>query len=289
MRGEKRPFPWRVVLGGLLGAVLAPALVCFGWGSWIGIGEGMPVGAFGLSFLVVFRSMASAFGSAEAAAVVQSLLGALLGGVVTVATLPFAEDGKTLVKRSLLHFLATQGAFLLLILVCRWVDGWWLPLLYSALLTLLYLLIWLGRWTGWYLEVVELRELLGLDPGPAPLKWRETLPYLPLVLLMCLGVPLVLRVPEYLLIKGFPALSGIYYPFLVLPVVSLCVGVSLGKRRGVCPLYPAACLLCCLPMTCWLACAFSTPPYYCLLSVVPALAGNLGGWLWRRRKGGKTP
>lgn len=289
MRGEKRPFPWRVVLGGLLGAVLAPALVCFGWGSWIGIGEGMPVGAFGLSFLVVFRSMASAFGSAEAAAIVQSLLGALLGGVVTVATLPFAEDGKTLVKRSLLHYLATEAAFLLLILVCRWVDGWWLPLLYSALLTLLYLLIWLGRWTGWYLEVVELRELLGLDPGPTPLKWRETLPYLPLVLLMCLGVPLVLRVPEYLLVKGFPALSGIYYPFLVLPVVSLCVGVSLGKRRGVCPLYPAACLLCCLPMTCWLACAFSTPPYYCLLSVVPALAGNLGGWLWRRRKGGKTP
>ena len=111
MRGEKRPFPWRVVLGGLLGAVLAPALVCFGWGSWIGIGEGMPVGAFGLSFLVVFRSMASAFGSAEAAAIVQSLLGALLGGVVTVATLPFAEDGKTLVKRSLLHYLATEAAF----------------------------------------------------------------------------------------------------------------------------------------------------------------------------------
>ena len=139
------------------------------------------------------------------------------------------------------------------------------------------------------MEVVELRELLGLDPGPTPLKWRETLPYMPLVLLMCLGVPLALRVPEYMLGKGFPALSGVYYPILVLPVVSLCVGVSLGKRRGVCPLYPAACLLCCLPMTCWLVGAFSTPPYYCLLSVIPALLGNLGGWLWRRRKGGKMP
>ena len=287
MRGEKRPFPMRVVLGGLLGAVLAPVLVCTKWGSWIGIGEGQPMGAFGLSFLMVFRNMAAAFGSAEAAAVVQSLLGALLGGIVAVATLPFAEDGKTLVRRSLFHFLATEGAFLLLVLTCRWAN-WGVALLYGALLTLLYLLIWLGRWTGWYLEVVELRELLGLDPGPTPLKWRETLPYLPVVLLMCLGVPLVLRAPEHLLAKGFPGLSGIYYPFLVLPVVSLCVGVSLGKRRGVCPLYPVACLLCCLPMTCWLVFAFSTPPYYCLLSVIPALLGNLGGWLWRRKKG-RTP
>ena len=120
MRGEKRPFPLRVVLGGLLGAVMAPVLVCLGWGSWIGIGEGRPVGAFSISFLMVFSGMASAFGSAEAAAVVQSLLGALLGGTAAVATLPFAEDGRTLIKRSLLHFLATEGAFLVLDGIWRW-------------------------------------------------------------------------------------------------------------------------------------------------------------------------
>ena len=288
MRQEKRTFPIRILVGGLLGAVLAPLVVCFGWGSWIGIGEGRPVGAFSISFLMVFSGMVSAFGSAEVAAVVQSLLGALLGGVAAVATLPFAEDRRTLAKRSMLHFLATEGAFLLLVLVCRWAD-WGVALLYGGLLALLYLLIWLGRWTGWYLEVVELRELLGLDPGPTPLKWRETLPYLPLVLLMCLGVPLTLRVPEYLLGNGFPALSGVYYPLLVLPVVSVCVGLSLGKRRGLCPLYPAACLICCLPMTWWLVRNFSTPPIYCLMSALPGVLGNLAGWLWRRRKEGKTP
>ena len=288
MRQEKRTFPIRILVGGLLGAVLAPLVVCFGWGSWIGIGEGRPVGAFSISCLMVFSGMASAFGSAEVAAVVQSLLGALLGGVAAVATLPFAEDRRTLAKRSMLHFLATEGAFLLLVLVCRWAD-WGVALLYGGLLALLYLLIWLGRWTGWYLEVVELRELLGLEPGPTPLKWRETLPYLPLVLLMCIGVPLGLRVPEYLLGNGFPALSGVYYPLLVLPVVSVCVGLSLGKRRGLCPLYPAACLICCLPMTWWLARNFSTPPIYCLMSVLPGVLGNLAGWLWRRRKEGKTP
>lgn len=288
MRQEKRTFPIRILVGGLLGAVLAPLVVCFGWGSWIGIGEGKPVGAFSISFLMVFSGMASAFGSAEVAAVVQSLLGALLGGVAAVATLPFAEDRRTLAKRSMLHFLATEGAFLLLVLVCRWAD-WGVALLYGGLLALLYLLIWLGRWTGWYLEVVELRELLGLDPGPTPLKWRETLPYLPLVLLMCLGVPLTLRVPEYLLGNGFPALSGVYYPLLVLPVVSVCVGLSLGKRRGLCPLYPAACLICCLPMTWWLVRNFSTPPIYCLMSALPGVLGNLAGWLWRWRKEGKTP
>ena len=52
MRQEKRTFPIRILVGGLLGAVLAPLVVCFGWGSWIGIGEGRPVGAFSISFLM---------------------------------------------------------------------------------------------------------------------------------------------------------------------------------------------------------------------------------------------
>lgn len=283
MRKQKYPVPIRVLMGGLLGAVLAPMVVWFGWGSWVGVGEGTPVSAFGLSYRVVFPGMASAFGSAETAAVVQSLLGALLGVVAASATLPFAEDGKTLVKRSLLHYLATEAAFLLLVLVCRWAN-WGVALLYGGLLALLYLLIWLGRWTGWYLEVVELRELLGLDSGPTPLKWRETLPYLPVVLLMCIGAPLALRVPEYLLGEGLPVLSGVYYPILVLPVVSFCVGLSLGKRRGVCPLFPVACLLCSMPVIWWLFCTLSMPPIYGLSSTIPALVGNLAGWLARRRR-----
>ena len=84
-------------------------------------------------------------------------------------------------------------------------------------------------------------------------------------------------------------IRGGLWCMLVLPVVSFCVGLSLGKRRGLCPLYPVACLICCLPVSWWLARSFSTPPIYCLMSVIPGGLGNLGGWLWRRRKSGKTP
>ena len=60
------------------------------------------------------------------------------------------------------------------------------------MLALLYAVIWLGRWIGWYMEVVQLRTLLGLDTGPSPLKWQETAPYLPFILLLCDVLPLVL-------------------------------------------------------------------------------------------------
>lgn len=274
---------FRILAGALLGAVLVPVVFYFWWGTTlVGVGEGAPVSAFGSPYLLVFADMASAFGSAEAAAVVQALLGALLGGVVACATLPFAEDGRTLVKRSLLHFLATETAFLLLILVCRWGTGWWIALLDGSLLALLYLLIWLGRWTGWYLEVVELRDLLGLSPGPTPLKWRETLPYLPLVCLMCLGIPAALWAAEQLLGSDLPVLSGLMYPYLLLPTASFCIGVFLGKRRGFCPLLPAACFVCYLPTVYLLfnpsALIFS------FLAALPALAGNLAGWLGRKWK-----
>ena len=46
---------------------------------------------------------------------------------------------------------------------------------------------------GWYAEVAELRQKLGLAPGPSFLKWKETLPHMAFALLLCLVVPLALR------------------------------------------------------------------------------------------------
>ena len=159
-------------------------------------------------------------------------------------------------------------------------SDWAEVLFWEGLLGLLYLLIWLGRWIGWYAEVSQLRELLGLDPGPTPLKWRETLPYLHFVLLLCTAAPLALRGIERAMGTDIPALTGIIYPMLILPVASFCVGLSLGKRRGLCPLFPVACFVCYLLVVFVLY--NSSALFHCFLTAVPALGGNLLGLCLRR-------
>lgn len=274
-RGRKR-----ALAGFLLGAVLAPLAVCL-FSTMMLPAEAQAVGSAWASGLhPVTPAMAEAFGSVGLAALVQSLLGGALGMVAAVSTLPFADDGKTLVARSLAHFGATAALFSALIWVCRWLDDPRFIPLWVALLAILYAVIWLARWTGWYVEVMQLRELLGLDPGPTPLKWRETAPYLPFVLLVCDLLPLALRWVDRTFVVDVPVLSGLILPYFLLPVAGFCSGVSLGKRQGVCPLYPLACFVCYLPMV-WLL-FNSSALFHCFMVAVPALMGNLLGWLYRR-------
>lgn len=174
------------------------------------------------------------------------LLCAALGAAAGVSTLPFAGDGRTLVLRSAAHFGVTAVLFALL--TVRLGAGGTQVLAWVAVLALLYAVVWLGRWVGWYVEVMQLRTLLGLEPGPSPLKWRETLPYLPFVLLLCVGLPLALSWIDRALIVDVPVLSGLILPYLLLPAAGFTSGLSLGKRQGLCPLYPAALFLCYLPM-----------------------------------------
>ena len=206
---------------------------------------------------------------------VMCALCAALGAAVGVATLPFADDGRSLLFRSAAHFGVTSALFALLAaqLGARGVD----LLVWVAILALLYAVVWLGRWVGWYVEVMQLRTLLGLAPGPSPLKWREALPYLPFVLLLCDGLPLLLR---WLDPVDVPLLSGLVLPYLLLPVAGFSSGLSLGKRQGVCPLYPTACFVCYLPMVFLLF--NSSALFHCFMVAVPALAGNVLGWMYRR-------
>ena len=205
-----------------------------------------------------------------------------LGGAAGVATLPFADDGKSLLLRSAAHFAVTSVLFLLLMVQFYGWD-WAVLLLLEGMLALLYALIWLGRWIGWYVEVMQLRTLLGLEAGPTPLKWRETLPYVPFVLLLCGGLPLFLRWAEVAIQSGsmleLPILSALFLPYVLLPVGGFFAGVSLGKRQGVCPMYPLACFVCYLPM---LSLVSTAALFHCFLAAVPALAGNVLGWMYRR-------
>ena len=160
---------------------------------------------------------------------------ALFGAEVGVATLPFAGDGSALVGRTLAHFAltaATVGLWVGLNFGVRETAAFLVPL------ALVYLLVWLGRWVGWYAEVSAIRERLGLAPGPSLFHWRETLPYVPFAALLCLLLPFVLRLCDA---GDVPVLSGLLYPYLLLPVGAFCSALSLGKRQGFCPLYPVAC------------------------------------------------
>lgn len=219
---------------------------------------------------------------------VACLLCAGLGGAAGAATLPFADDGRQLLLRSWAHFAVTSALFVLL--MARFYGWWWEGLLLlEGMLAVLYALIWLGRWVGWYVEVMQLRAMLGLDAGPSPLKWRETLPYLPFVLLLCDGLPLLLYWVDDRVNQGsfvdIPVLSGMLLPFVLLPAGGFFAGVSLGKRQGVCPLYPLACFVCYLPM---LSLVWTAQLSHCFLAAVPALAGNVLGWLYRRAAPKKT-
>ncbi len=161
---------------------------------------------------------------------------ALFGAEVGAATLPFADGGVPLAIRSLAHFLV------MCVTACMWAGLNMVShptdyLTFLVPLALLYVLIWLGRWVGWYAELGAIRERLGLAPGPSPLKWKETLPHLAFALLLCLAVPAALRLCDAV---DVPVLS-IFYARGLLPVVGFCSAYSLGKRQGFCPLYPLAC------------------------------------------------
>jgi len=81
------------------------------------------------------------------------------GVEIAVATLPFADSGRELVLRSLAHFAvmsATVGAW-------AWLNfGLAEVPFFLGLLALVYAVVWLGRWVGWYVELNAIRKKLGL-------------------------------------------------------------------------------------------------------------------------------
>ena len=205
---------------------------------------------------------------------------ALFGAEVGIATIPFADSGRELVVRSLVHYVitaATVAAWAGLNVCSHPADY----LTFLVPLTLVYAIVWLGRWVGWYTEVAAIREKLGLAPGPSPLHWKETLPYIGFAFLLCLLLPTVLRAVDA---ADVPVLS-VMYSWLLLPIGGFMSGLSLGKRHGLCPLYPAACV-CFVIVFCLTAKLYSNMSDGVLvpIAVASALAGNAAGAARRRVK-----
>ena len=265
----------RAAVGGLIGvAVLIPLGGLFNdlvSGGLISMGFHTP-------FRLVSADLTLLLGSAPLAFAVQLTLYFLLGAVVGVSTLPFAGDGPTLILRSLAHFALTAGALTLTCTLLGWAWSWQAMAVYLILLAAVYLLIWLGRWVGWYVEAAAIREKLGLSPGPSPLKWKETLPYALFALFLCFLLPVVLSLFDA---PDVPVLTGLVYLYLLLPVGSFCSGLSLARRQGLCPLYPLLCALCLLAAVPLVYNHTALP--FCAVTLCAAGLGELTGWLLGRR------
>ena len=203
------------------------------------------------------------------------LLFALLGAEIGIATLPFADRGPSLLERTAVHFTLMAAT------VALWAGlnfGQTGALFGLILLASVYVLVWLGRWVGWYVEVAAIRAKLGLAPGPSLLHWRESLPYLVFALGLCLGLPTLLRLLDP---QDVPVLSGVYFPFLLLPIGTFCSGVSLGHRHGFSPLYPVACAL--LSVAAVFLLFNGSALFHGSISLVCALVGNGVGTLLKKR------
>lgn len=245
---------------------------------------GCAIGGIGYFNLSGFRYVSCRFyvHSEPLGLLLSLFLFALFGAEVGVATLPFADSGRELVVRSLLHFAATAAT----VSVWAVLNFGWVNLIFFLFpLVLIYALIWLGRWAGWFAEVAAIREKLGLAPGPSLFHWKETLPYVGFAFLLCLVLPVVLGAFDAI---DAPVL-GMLYAFLLLSVGGFMAGLSLGRRHGFCPLYPASCAV-------FIGAFILTGPgidggILFAIAVTASLAGNLAGAArhkMKRKKEGQT-
>lgn len=274
---ETKKLLTRAVIGGVIAKLLL--LGFWIWFHLTGISpQGrVPVGDFNL----VSGATVAMFGSYWLAAAAEFACMFALGAAIGIASIPFADDTRSLVKESVIHFTVTGALVLLNLWVQCLLD---LSRFFLICYALLYLLIWFGRWIGWCVEVDQIKVKLGLAPAHSPLKWRETLPYLPFLVVLCILLPIALVWADRIVFAyGSPLLSRGLMPYIIFPVVSLCSGISLGKRQGLCLLFPVAAYLLHAPMVFWL---FDHYFYLIFADILFtfALIGNIIGTAHRKRK-----
>ena len=226
----------RCLLGGLLCAALVPGLIALS-----GVLSGTPA-------LPVTAAMLASFGLRLLPALgLEIVLSFAFGASLGAATAPFADDRRTLLRDSLGHLLLSGLLFFLLCTLCRFGTGLGESTAFLlGLFVLIYALVWLARWMGWYSDVLAIRDALGLS-APSPLRWRQTLVYAPLLLFLCAVLPVLCRFIDRAAGADVPVFSALVLPFLLLPAGGFCAGLSLGRRAGFCPLFAPAALALYLP------------------------------------------
>jgi len=225
----------------------------------------------------VTAAMAEAFGSPVSAALAQIFWSGLLGMALNTMEIPFLLERRTLLW-SAVHFLAAAAVFSLAGRRCRWFPYYetWLCLL--GLLLLCYVLRWAVRFLEWQADVRAIRKSSGLDAAEPP--WKVLAPYL----LLAAAVELLLPVALLLLDPvDVPVLTGIFYPFVILPLFCFFSACALGSRlRRWWLVYPAVCMILTLPC---IALIYNASALFQVWAAgLPALAGGALGVVRRRWK-----
>lgn len=262
LRRAKEGFPWGVagvylifLFGGML-VISAPA---------------------GSSLPVVTEAMAEAYGNPVTAALAQFFWAGFLGAALNTIEVPFLLERGTLLWSGG-HFLVTAAVFSLAGWRCRWfsIRESWLCLL--GLLLLLYVLKWSVRFLEWQSDVRAIRKSSGLNAAEPP--WRTLAPYL----LLAAAVELLLP-PALMLVdaRDFPVLTGVLYPFVILPLFCFFSACPLGTRLPRWWLvYPPVCMALTLPC---IALIYNSSALFQLwMTGIPGLAGGLLGTVLRRLK-----
>ena len=228
----------------------------------------------GTAVSVVTAAMAEHWGNPVTAALMQFCWSGLLGAVVSMAEVPFRLEQRTALWSGI-HFLLTAAVFSLAGWQCRWFPyrESWLCLL--GLLLLCYLLMWAVRYVGWRQDLRAIRKGVGLPEEPERPDWRKALPYALLAAAVELLLPWLLRLVDA---RDVPVLTGIFYPFLILPLFCFFSGWSLVKRcRLLWLAYPVLCGILTLP------CVFllynSSALFQVWVAAIAALTGGLLGAL----------
>ena len=228
---------------------------------------------------VVTAAMAEHWGNPVTAALVQVGWSGLLGAVLETAEVPFRLERRTALWSGV-HFLLTAVVFSLAGWQCRWFPyrETWLCLL--GLLLLCYLLMWAVRYVGWRQDIRAIRKGVGLPEEPESPGWRKALPYALLAAAVELLLPWLLRLVDA---RDVPVLTGIFYPFLILPLFCFFSGVSLAKRcRRLWLGYPVLCGVLTLP------CVFllynSSALFQVWVAAIAALAGGAIGALREKNR-----
>lgn len=226
---------------------------------------------------MVTEAMAKAYGNPVTAALVQFFWSGLLGAALNTMEVPFLLERRTLLWSGV-HFLGTAAVYSLAGWRCRWFPyvETWLCLL--GVLLLLYVLKWAVRFLEWQADIRAIRKSSGLDAAEPP--WKTLLPYLLLAAAVELLLPLGLALVDA---RDFPVLTGVFYPFIILPLFCFFSACPLGTRLPRWWLvYPAACGALTLP------CVFLLYNYTALFQAwtagIAALLGGLLGVVLRRLK-----
>lgn len=177
----------------------------------------------GTSVYVVTEALAERWGNPATAALIQFFWSGLLGAAFKTAGVPFLLERRTALW-SAAHLLTTAAVFSLAGWQCRWfsrADPW---AVWTGVLLLCYLTIWAVRYVGWRQDLLALRRAAGLTEAP-----EKTLPqYVLLAAAVELALPWLLRCLDPV---DVPVLTGIFYPFLILPLFCFFSACSLGRRK----------------------------------------------------------